>query len=77
MQPTGFLCSLPDYRPTMAACKKSYARINAILHNTTHMGANVLSASAVVLLMIAGRSSGTIYDYMPIGAVTTLKIWPI
>ena len=69
MQPTGFLCSLPDYRPTMAAVEV-YARINDITQYT-HMGANVLSASAVVLL-IAGRSSGTIYDYINT-AVTTLK----
>ena len=64
MQPTGFLCSLPDYRPTMAALS-AYKKINAIT-SSTHMIANFLGAGAIIS-MIAGRSVNR--SILPTGAV--------
>jgi hypothetical protein len=64
MQPTGFLCSLPDYKPTKAALS-AYKKINEVTQ-ATYMIANFLG-SGTTLGLIAGRSS-TI-SILPSGAV--------
>lgn len=64
MQPTGFLCSLPDYKPTEAALS-AYKKINEVT-KSTYMIANFLGAGTIIGL-IAGRSS-TI-SILPSGAV--------
>lgn len=61
MQPTGFLCSLPEYKPSYTALL-IYNQINDITRYT-HLSAKFLGGNFIMQL-IAGRSTGTMFDML-------------
>ena len=67
MQPTPFLCSLPDYKPSRAA-KQAYKKIDDVLKGT-HKIAGLLAFGAMYNMLAGREPHGIIF---PDGAIKFL-----